>query len=91
MTSKRQRQANRSNAKSSTGPKTQAGKARSAQNALCLGLSLPIWKDPRSRRRPRRLRAASRVQTPMTQRLNLPCGLERPKPISTAFAPVVGL
>jgi hypothetical protein len=46
VTSEPRRQANRSNAKSSTGPKTKTGKARVSQNALRHGLSLPIWKDP---------------------------------------------
>ena len=34
--------ANRANAKASTGPKTARGKTRAAQNALRHGLSLPI-------------------------------------------------
>ena len=45
MTTDRQRRANRANAKSSTGPKTATGKARSAQNALCHGLNLSVLRD----------------------------------------------
>jgi hypothetical protein len=46
VTSDRQRHANRANAKASTGPKTKAGKARSARSALRHGLSIPVWRDP---------------------------------------------
>jgi hypothetical protein len=37
---------NRANARSSTGPKTAKGRARSARNALRHGLSLPVLSDP---------------------------------------------
>src|ERR1700722_4375653 len=46
MTSDRQQRANRANAKSSTGPKTAAGKARAAQNAFRHGLNVPVRSDP---------------------------------------------
>ena len=46
MTSGRQHRANRANAKSSTGPKTTAGKARAAQNAFRHGLNVPVLSDP---------------------------------------------
>ncbi len=46
MTTDRQQRVNRANAKSSTGPRTTAGKARAAQNALRHGLNVPIWSDP---------------------------------------------
>ena len=42
MTSNRQIEANRGNAKRSTGPKTEAGKTRSSRNALRHGLSRPM-------------------------------------------------
>ena len=46
MTSDRQQRANRANAKSSTGPKTAAGKARAAQNAFRHGLNVSVRSDP---------------------------------------------
>jgi hypothetical protein len=46
LTSDRQQRANRANAKSSTGPKTGAGKARAAQNAFRHGLNVPVRSDP---------------------------------------------
>jgi hypothetical protein len=46
LTSDRQRRANQANAKASRGPKTKAGKARSARNALRHGLSIPVCKEP---------------------------------------------
>jgi hypothetical protein len=42
MASNRQTKANRRNAKLSTGPKTEAGKAKSRRNSFCHGLSRPI-------------------------------------------------
>ena len=45
-TSLRRVQANRSNARASSGPKTIAGKARSARNARRHGLSVPVWAIP---------------------------------------------
>jgi hypothetical protein len=45
-TSERKRNANRLNARRSTGPKTKAGKARAAQNSRRHGLSPPAYCDP---------------------------------------------
>jgi hypothetical protein len=45
-TSNRTVQANRANARRSTGPKTAQGRRRSAKNALRHGLSLPVQLDP---------------------------------------------
>jgi hypothetical protein len=45
MTTARKIAANRQNARASTGPKSAAGKARSARNARRYGLSIPIWRD----------------------------------------------
>jgi hypothetical protein len=45
MTSERKAQANRANAKNSTGPKTARGKVRAAGNARRLGLSVPVLAD----------------------------------------------
>jgi hypothetical protein len=46
MTSDRQQRANRVNARSSTGPKSAAGKARAGQNAFRHGLNVPVRSDP---------------------------------------------
>jgi hypothetical protein len=46
MTTERKRRANQRNAQRSTGPKTLAGKARSKQNALKHGLSVPVSGQP---------------------------------------------
>ena len=45
MTSERRRLANQANAKASTGPRTKAGKAKSARNALRHGLAIPVSSD----------------------------------------------
>src|SRR5438132_12009219 len=44
MTSNRQIEANRSNAKRSTGPKTEPGKLQSSRNSLRHGLSRPMMR-----------------------------------------------
>jgi hypothetical protein len=46
LTTDRQPRANGGNAKSSTGPKTPAGKARAAQNAFRHGLNVSVLSDP---------------------------------------------
>jgi hypothetical protein len=46
MTSKRKIESNRANAKASTGPRTNRGKARAAHNAFRHGLSLSVLADP---------------------------------------------
>ena len=46
MTSPRKIQANRANARASTGPKTAPGRARAARNARRHGLSLSVFADP---------------------------------------------
>jgi hypothetical protein len=46
LTTDRQQRANRANAKSSTGPKSAPGKARSAQNAMRHGLNVSVLSDP---------------------------------------------
>jgi hypothetical protein len=46
MTSQRKIEANRRNARLSTGPRSFSGKARSAHNARRHGLAIPIWLDP---------------------------------------------
>ena len=45
MTSTRQIKSNRDNARRSTGPRSEEGKARSARNAMKPGLSAPIATD----------------------------------------------
>ena len=46
MISARKRNANRANARASTGPRTAAGKENAARNALRHGLRSPISVDP---------------------------------------------
>lgn len=47
MISPRQLEANRANSRASTGPRTVAGKSRSARNARRHGLSIPVRSDPK--------------------------------------------
>jgi hypothetical protein len=46
MTTARRIKANRSNARSSTGPRTEQGKARASRSAFRHGLSIPVHLDP---------------------------------------------
>jgi hypothetical protein len=46
VASTRKIQANRANARASTGPRTALGRARTARNALRYGLSVPVFSDP---------------------------------------------
>jgi hypothetical protein len=46
LSSEKQWRANQANAKASSGPKTKAGKAHSARNALRHGLNIPVCKEP---------------------------------------------
>jgi len=46
VTSSRKIRANRTNARASTGPRTAEGRNRSARNARCHGLSVPVLADP---------------------------------------------
>jgi hypothetical protein len=46
MTSQRKVEANRNNARASTGPRSKEGKQRSARNAFRHGLAATIWADP---------------------------------------------
>ena len=46
MTSARQRESNRINARRSTGPRTPAGKLRASRNAVRHGFTLPVSHDP---------------------------------------------
>jgi len=46
MTNERQNRANQANAQAATGPRTSAGKARSARNAFRHGLNSPVTFDP---------------------------------------------
>jgi hypothetical protein len=46
MTSPQKSLANKRNSRASTGPRSAAGKARSARNARRHGLAMPIWSDP---------------------------------------------
>ena len=48
MAAEKQMRANRENAKKSTGPKTEVGRAKSSRNALRHGLSLPMTFDAKT-------------------------------------------
>lgn len=47
MSSELKQRANRRNARASTGPRSKAGKARTAANARRHGLAIPVWFDGR--------------------------------------------
>jgi hypothetical protein len=51
MSTSRQIEANRDNARSSTGPRTQRGRARASRNARRHGLSVSVVSDPRLSKR----------------------------------------
>jgi hypothetical protein len=51
MSTSRQIEANRDNARSSTGPRTQRGRARASRNAHRHGLSVSVVSDPRLSKR----------------------------------------
>ena len=89
MTSDRRQRANRANAKSSTGPKTAAGKARAAQNAFRHGLNVPVLSDHLFA--PEVEATARKICGPDTDAATLSGrgGSPKPKSTSTACAPVV--
>ena len=89
MTSERQRQANRANAQSSTGPKTAKGKKRSAVNARRHGLNVSVLHDPLLAKEVEALARRLAGPTASPEILFLPAASLRRRSICSACVPVV--
>jgi hypothetical protein len=70
MTSLRKIEANRRNARASTGPRTREGKIRSARNARRHGLAISILSEPQGDERTRALARELVGENPTQQELN---------------------
>jgi hypothetical protein len=70
--------ANRANARLSTGPRSPAGKARTARNAVRYGLNGDVLPIRRSRRKSPRWRVSSRANEALRSFSPWPAGSPRP-------------
>jgi hypothetical protein len=84
MISARKVSANRANARASTGPKTASGRARAARNALCHGLSLPVYSDPALSEELEALAREIAGQTPTPKSETSPTGLPKRRSMCAA-------